>query len=185
MILQSNTTQVWKLNQDNNCCLWTMLKYNTHLLHKQNSSKKKRKTPQNKTKHSKHYTCSTQAVWKAKLGQEWHASLSAAQCKAGQGTLCCSRANRIGTLKGPGRRLASFGRGAGGSSTDGGGGPECCPERASCGYLGLWRSAGAAGLPAVPPAALRKKRQSVEEQGGGWEWVDNGHDKTVWRRDWS
>lgn len=45
----------------------------------------------------------------------------------------------------------------------------CCPERVSGGYLGLWRSAGAAGLPAVPPAALRKKRQSVEEQEGGWE----------------
>lgn len=105
--------------------------------------------------------------------------------KAGQGTLCCSGANRIGTLRGPGRKLASFGRGAGGSSTAGGGGPECCPERASGGYFGLWRSAGAAGLPAVPPVALRKKRQSVEEQEGGWQWVDNSHDKTVWRRDWS
>lgn len=38
--------------------------------------------------------------------------------------------------------------------------------------MGLWRSPGEAGLPAVPPAALKKKRQSVEEQGGGWEWAD-------------
>lgn len=143
----------------------------------QNNSKKKKK------ENSKHYTCLTKAVWKKKLGQQWHKS--AAQCKPGQGTLCCNKANRMGTLRGLGRRLASFGRDAGGSSTGWGGGPECCPERVSVGYWGLWRSAGAAGLPAVPPAALRKKRQSVEEQGGWWEWVDNGHDKTIWRRDWS
>lgn len=166
------------INHDNNCCFETALGYITHFLRKQNSKKNK-----NKKKQQALHMLNTSSM-EGEAGAEMTRQFKCSTVRGRPG-LWCSRANRIGTLRGPGRRLASFGRDAGGSSTGGGGGPECCPERTSGGYFVLWRSAGAAGLPAVPLAALRKKRQNVEEQGGGWEWVDNGHDKTVWRRDWS
>lgn len=74
------------------------------------------------------------------------------------------RADRRGTLVGPGQRLTSCGRGGDGRSIDGGGGQKHCPNRTGGQYWGRWKSASAAGQTGALPGVLRKKRQSREEK---------------------
>lgn len=89
-------------------------------------------------------------------------------------------ADRGGTLGGPGRRWASFGRGEGGRSTGGGGGPAPHPERGGGPGWGRWRNASTTGPHGAPPGALRKKRESEEGQSSGGGGRGGGAVQKTW-----